>query len=94
MRVKSSGGETILFARRISQRVLNRVFHIGYAELRDDRAVNHFDHRMNDRLRMHDDAEISSAPKSKSQCASMTSNPLFIKVAESIVILSPIFQFG
>ncbi len=45
---------------RISQGILNRVFHIGYAELRDNRAVNHFDERMHDRLRMHDDRNFIS----------------------------------
>ncbi len=35
-----------------------------------------------------------SAPTPNSQCASMTSSPLFISVAESIVILRPICQVG
>ena len=37
---------------------------------------------------------IRSGPTPKSQCASITSSPLFIRVAESIVILGPIFHVG
>ena len=37
---------------------------------------------------------MRSAGTSNSQCASMTSRPLFISVAESIVILRPICQVG
>ena len=37
---------------------------------------------------------IFSAGTSNSHLASMTSSPLFINVAESIVILDPIFHFG
>ena len=35
-----------------------------------------------------------SASTPNSQCASMTSSPLFINVAESIVIFRPICQVG
>ena len=38
--------------------------------------------------------EIRSGPTSNSQRASITSSPLFIRVAESIVILLPIRQVG
>src|SRR5258705_2749638 len=37
---------------------------------------------------------ISSGPKPNSQWASITSNPLFISVAESIVILDPMLHVG
>ena len=37
---------------------------------------------------------MRSGGMSKSQCASITSRPLFIRVDESIVILLPIFQVG
>ncbi len=37
---------------------------------------------------------MRSASTSKSQRASITSRPLFMRVAESIVILGPIFQVG
>ena len=37
---------------------------------------------------------IRSAPIPKSHRASITSSPLFIIVAESMVILAPIDQFG
>src|SRR5437867_2964892 len=37
---------------------------------------------------------IRSAAKPNSQCASITSSPLFISVAESTVIFLPIFQVG
>lgn len=42
---------------------------------------------------MHDNFDCSGG-KSNRKCASITSNPLFINVAESIVIFRPIFQFG
>ena len=35
-----------------------------------------------------------SGARSKSQRASITSRPLFMRVAESMVILAPIFQVG
>ena len=51
------------------------------------------DDRMHDRLRMDDDVDLAGgAPNS--QCASITSRPLFISVAESIVIFGPICQVG
>ena len=37
---------------------------------------------------------ISSTPKPNSQCASITSRPLFMSVAESMVIFAPMFQVG
>src|SRR6185436_18991869 len=37
---------------------------------------------------------ISAGPNPNRQWASMTSRPLFIKVAESIVIFAPMFQVG
>ena len=37
---------------------------------------------------------IRSGGASKSQRASITSSPLFMSVAESIVILGPMFQVG
>ena len=76
---------------RISQRVLDRVAHVRDAQLRDDRAVDQFDHRVRDRLtRM----SISSAEALKSQRASITPRPLFIIVAESTVIFAPIRHVG
>jgi hypothetical protein len=54
-------------------------------QLSDHGAVGEFHHRMHDRLRMHQDVNPRLGI-SKSQRASMTSSPLFIKVAESIVI--------
>src|SRR5262245_48541288 len=37
----------------VGQRVLNRVAHVRDAQLRDRKSVYQFDHRMNDRLRVH-----------------------------------------
>ena len=79
---------------RIRERVLNRQPHVGHAELRDDRPVGQLDHRVHDRLRMDDDVDPIGAPTPNSQCASITSSPLFISVAESIVIFRPIRQVG
>ena len=57
------------------------------------RAVDVFDQRMDHALR--DGSRPRSAPAaSNSQCASITSRPLFIMVAESTEILRPITQFG
>ena len=39
---------------RIRERVLNRQPHVGDAKLRDDRPVAELDHRVDDRLRVHD----------------------------------------
>ncbi len=36
------------------ERVLDREAHVGAAELREDRAIDEFDHRVNDALRVHD----------------------------------------
>ena len=63
------------------------------AELREHGSVDVLDHRMDDALRMDDDVDrAAGAPNS--QCASITSSPLFIIVAESTEILRPIRQFG
>ena len=68
--------------------------HVGHAELREDRAVHEFDHRVHDRLRVDHDVDAGRRRTPNSQCASMTSSPLFISVAESIVIFRPIRQVG
>src|SRR5204863_7667090 len=44
-------------ALRIEQRVLDRELHVRRRELRDDRAVDVFDHRVHDRLRMNEDVD-------------------------------------
>ena len=49
---------------------------------------------MDDALRMDDDLDRRRAGTPNSQCASMTSRPLFIIVAESTLILRPMTQFG
>ena len=62
----------------IRERVLNRQPHVGDAHLRDDRAVLQLDHRVHDRLRMHDDVDLrrrrrrtASAPRSpRGPCSS------------------------
>ena len=77
----------------IGERVLNRQPHVGDAELRDDRAVDELNHRVHDRLRVNHDVDLS-ARTPKSQWASITSRPLFISVAESMVIFRPIRQVG
>ena len=66
----------------------------GCPELRQHRAVNVLDQRMDDALRMDDDLDRRRAATPNSQCASITSRPLFIIVAESTEILRPIDQLG
>ena len=78
---------------RILERVLDRQLHVGRAQLGDHRAVDEFDQRMDDRLRM-DTTSICSGRRSNSQRASMISSALFIIVAESIVIFGPMSQVG
>ena len=80
-------------ALRVRERILNRQPHVGHAELRDDRSIHELDHRVDDRLRVDDDVDLLG-PTSNSQCASMTSSPLFISVAESMVIFGPIRHVG
>ena len=64
------------------------------AELREHRAVDVLDHRMDDALRMDHHLDRARAAAPNSQRASITSRPLFIIVAESTEILRPITQFG
>ena len=73
----------------IRKRVLNRQPHVGHAELRDDRAVARA--RPSSARSTADGRRRRSARRAtpNSQCASMTSSPLFISVAESIVIFGP-----
>ena len=42
----------------IRQRVLDRQFHVRRAELGHHRAIDEFDHRMDDRLRMDHDLDL------------------------------------
>ena len=63
---------------RIGERVLNRQPHVGDAQLRDHRSVDELDHRVDDRLRMDDDVDLTrgrrrtaSAPRSpRGPCSS------------------------
>ena len=77
----------------IRERLRDRRAHVGMAELRQHRAVDVLDQRMDDALRMDHDLDRSRGTPN-SQCASITSRPLFIIVAESTVILRPMRQFG
>ena len=43
---------------RVRERVLNRQPHVGHADLRDHRSIDEFDHRVHDRLRVHDDVDL------------------------------------
>ena len=93
-RVRSSGSERRAPPLRIGERVLDGQAHVGHAELRDDRTVDELDHRMDDRLGMDRRRRSDAGPTANSQCASITSRPLFINVAESIVIFGPILHVG
>ena len=72
----------------------DRHAHVGRAELRQHRAVDIFDHRMDHRLRMDDDLDPRRARPGTGRAASISSSPLFISVAESTEILAPIDQLG
>jgi len=61
--------------------------------LGDHGAIDVFDHRVNDALGVDEDGDLIHGML-KSQWASMTSNPLFISEAESMVIFFPISQRG
>ena len=91
---RSSDGSGAAQRSGIRERVLNRQPHVGHAELRDDRSVDELDHRVHDRLRMDRRRRSDRRATPNSQCASITSSPLFISVAESIVILRPICHVG
>ena len=77
----------------IVQRVGDRHAHVGVPEVGERGAVVEVDQRVHDRLRVHDYADALVGTPNR-WCASITSRPLFIRVAESIVILPPISQVG
>ena len=76
------------------QRVGDRHAHVGMAEVRERRAVAQRDHAVDDRLRVHDDVDALVRRCRRGGSASMTSRPLFMSVAESIVILPPMSHVG
>ena len=43
---------------RVREGVLNRQPHVGHPDLRDHRSIDEFDHRVHDRLRVHDDVDL------------------------------------
>lgn len=71
----------------------DRRAHVSRAQLRDDRAVLELDRRVHDALRVDHDLDALGS-KSKSQRASITSRPLFMRLAESTLILRPMDHFG
>ena len=79
---------------RIRERVLNRQPHVGDAELRDDRSVARAPPSSARSTAGGRRRRSGRAGTSNSQRASMTSRPLFISVAESMVIFRPICQVG
>jgi hypothetical protein len=78
---------------RIGEGILYGQFHIGQTHLRFHRTILELDGRMNDGLGMHHNLYLSGF-RSKSHLASITSSPLFISVAESIVTFDPHIPVG
>ena len=78
----------------VGQGQLDRDLHVRDAELAQHRVVVKLDHRMDDALPVDEDLNPVKDVTPKRWTASMTSRPLFIRVAESIVILAPMFQLG
>ena len=81
-------------ALRPAQRVGDRRAHVGLAELGQHRAVA--DRRPGCARSTADGPGPRSAPRGRPNrwCASISSRPLFIMVAESTEILAPMLQFG
>ena len=65
----------------------------GIADVGERGAVPEADERVDDRGRM-DTTSIRSYASPKRKCASISSRPLFISVAESTVIFGPMLQVG
>ena len=78
----------------IGEREGDRHAHVRAAEMREQRAVAEAHERVHDRARVDDDLDGRSYGMPKSQCASISSSPLFASVAESTVIFRPIDQVG
>ena len=78
----------------VVQRVGDRHPHVGQPEVREHRAVAERDEAVDDRLRVHDARRSARRGAPNRWWASITSRPLFISVAESIVILPPIDHVG
>ena len=72
----------------------DRDAHVGRAELRQHAAVVIIDQAVDHRLRMHQHARSAPRRRPNSRAASISSSPLFIMVAESMLILAPIDQMG
>ena len=68
--------------------------HIGDGDLREDGAVDELDQGVNGGLGMNGDADLGAGGRSKRRQASMISKPLFIMVAESMVMRWPMTQVG
>ena len=79
---------------RVVEGVLDGDAHVGEAQLGLEGAVDELDERVDEALGMDEDVDRGRTPTSYSQCASMTSRPLFMSVAESMVILAPMSQVG
>ena len=78
---------------RVVQRVGDRHPHVRVPICASAAPSHSVDQRVHDRLRVNDDLDPVVGPPNR-WWASITSRPLFISVAESIVILPPISQVG
>ena len=78
---------------RPAERELDRQAHVRHRELRAHRAVAELSERVDDALRVDHDVDLRVL-EPEQVLASITSRPLFIRVAESIVIFGPICQTG
>ena len=85
---QGSGASRSRQAFRASEGVGNRRAHVSRTQLRDDRAVLELDRRVYDALGVDHDLDAPGL-EVKSQRASITSRPLFMRLAESTLILRP-----
>ena len=91
---RSSRGAGDRGAVRVGQRVGDRHPHVGQAEVGEQRAVAEAHHARARSTAGWTTTSMRSYGTSNSQCASITSRPLFISVAESTVIFAPIVHVG
>ena len=90
---RSRRGKGIARRPSMSQGVGDRNLHVRKREARGHGAVAPLHEAVNDGLRMDQHVE-RSGPRPKRWCASMSSRPLFIRVAESMLIFDPMDQTG
>ena len=77
-----------------AERVADRQAHVGHAELGDRRAVGELDHRVDDRLRVHDDLDLVVRRRRTARGPRSPRGPCSSACCESMVIFGPIDHVG